>query len=290
MFYLLNPASGAHTVSVTFGSAVQHGVSAGSVSLSGVAQSAPSAAAINTATSGTAISASIAVATAGSWFMVDAVNSGAGSATFTVGSEPDLALGHRANRVPAAPAPPNRSLAPARRPPAGPPRSSSQLALSVAAFASRLPVAAALRDRAHHHDATGQPDRHHAVSSVTFSVVASGTAPLTVSMEKHWRHRDFSGATSSSLTDRQRAIGERRHLHRDRHQLRRLGDEQCHGHAHRQFRCHRTHDHDATRKPDREDRRQQRDLQRRRFGHSDAYLPVETRRYRYFRRHQLQLH
>jgi len=81
LFYLLNPAAGAHTVAVTFGGAV-NGVSAGSVSLSGVAQSAPTAAAINTATSGTAISASVAVSTAGSW-LVDVANSGAGSATLT---------------------------------------------------------------------------------------------------------------------------------------------------------------------------------------------------------------
>jgi len=83
LFYLLNPPTGAHTVAVTFGGAVND-VAAGSVSLSGVT-GAPATAAANTATSGTAISASATVATAGSW-LVDVVCSGASNATFTAGS------------------------------------------------------------------------------------------------------------------------------------------------------------------------------------------------------------
>ncbi len=74
LFYLLNPPAGAHTVSVTFGGAVNN-VAAGSVSLNGTS-GAPTAAGINTATSGTAISASVSVATANSW-LVDVVCSGA---------------------------------------------------------------------------------------------------------------------------------------------------------------------------------------------------------------------
>ena len=83
LFYLLNPPSGVHTVAVSFGGAINN-IAAGSVSLSGTT-GAPGAAAIATATSGSAISASVNVTTAGSW-VVDVVCSGASSATFPAGS------------------------------------------------------------------------------------------------------------------------------------------------------------------------------------------------------------
>ena len=191
LFYLLNPAAGAHTVSITFGGAV-NGVSAGSVSLSGVAQSAPSAAAINTATSGTAISASVTVATAGSW-LVDAVNSGSGNATFTAGSGQTSrwAIGQSSSGGAGSTKPISATGAASSSWTAA---SSSQLALSVAVFApsgGTTVTAPAI---------TTQPVSQTVTtgSSATFSVVASGTAPLTY----QWKlgGTNISGATSASYT------------------------------------------------------------------------------------------
>src|SRR5205814_1627087 len=54
LYYLLNPASGSHSVSVSFNGAV-NGIAAGSISLSGVS-GAPITAATGTVTSGNAIS------------------------------------------------------------------------------------------------------------------------------------------------------------------------------------------------------------------------------------------
>ena len=190
LFYLLNPAAGAHTVAVTFGGAV-NGVSAGSISLSGVAQSAPSAAAINTATSGTTISANIAVSTAGSW-LVDAANSGAGNATLTPGASQTKRWGIGQSSSGGAGS--TESVSSAGTASASwTASSSSQLALSVAAFAPSTGGATAPT-------ITTQPASQTvtAGSSVTFSVVASGTAPL--SYQWKFNGANISGATSSSFT------------------------------------------------------------------------------------------
>ena len=191
LFYLLNPAAGAHTVAITFGGAV-NGVSAGSVSLSGVAQSAPTAAAINTATSGTASSASVAVATAGSW-IVDVANSGASNATLTAGSSQTKRWGVSQSNSGGA----GSTAAPASTGTISvswTASSSSQLALSVAVFApsgGTTVTAPAI---------TTQPVSQTVTtgSSVTFSVVASGTAPLSY----QWKLgvTNISGATSASYT------------------------------------------------------------------------------------------
>jgi pectate lyase len=84
LFYQLNPASGAHTVVVTFQGPVD-GSSAGATSLAGVVQSAPQGAATNVDTSGAdSISTSITTTAANSW-VVDVVGSG-NSGSFTAGS------------------------------------------------------------------------------------------------------------------------------------------------------------------------------------------------------------
>ncbi len=191
LFYLLNPAAGAHTVAVTFGGAT-NGVSAGSVSLSGVAQSAPTAAVIATATSGTAISASVAVATAGSW-LVDVANSGASTATLTAGSSQTKRWGVSQSNSGGA----GSTAAPAATGTSSvswTASSSSQLALSVAVFApaggTTVTAPAITTQPASQTVTTG--------SSVTFSVVASGTAPLTY----QWKlgGTAISGATAASYT------------------------------------------------------------------------------------------
>jgi uncharacterized repeat protein (TIGR02543 family) len=84
LYYLLNsslPASGTYTVSVTFGGSV-NGVTAGAISLSGVAQAAPEATATNSSTSASSLSTNINVLTAGAW-VVDAVASGASTVTLS---------------------------------------------------------------------------------------------------------------------------------------------------------------------------------------------------------------
>ncbi len=81
LYYLANPAAGAHTVQVTFAGSV-NGVTAGAVSLSGVAAAAPEAVATNHLASGSTISTNISVLTSGAW-VVDVVGSGASSVSFT---------------------------------------------------------------------------------------------------------------------------------------------------------------------------------------------------------------
>lgn len=190
LFYVLNPAAGAHTVSVTFGGAA-NGINAGSVSLSGVAQSAPTAAAINTATSGNTISASVAVATTGSW-IVDVANSGASSSTLTPGASQTKRWGISQSNSggagsTAAPATGTSTVSWTAS-------SSSQLALSAAVFA---PAGGGTGTAP---TITTQPVNQAVTtgSSVTFSVVASGTAPLSY----QWRFNgtNISGATSASYT------------------------------------------------------------------------------------------
>jgi len=87
LFYALSaslPAAGTYSVVVTFQGAVD-GTSSGAVSLAGVRQAAPEAAATKVDTSGAdAISTSITAATAGDW-IVDVVGSG-NSGSFTAGS------------------------------------------------------------------------------------------------------------------------------------------------------------------------------------------------------------
>ena len=191
LFYLLNPPAGAHTIAVTFGGAV-NGVSAGSISLSGVAQSAPTAAAINTATSGTTISANITVSTAGSW-LVDAANSGAGNATLTPGASQTKRWGVGQSSSGGAGSTESVSSA-GTASVSWTASSGSQLALSVAAFA---PAAAG---GATAPTITTQPASQTVTvgSSVTFSVVASGTAPL--SYQWKFNGANISGATSTSYT------------------------------------------------------------------------------------------
>jgi pectate lyase len=191
LFYLLNPAAGAHTVAVTFGGAV-NGVSAGSISLSGVAQSAPTAAATNTATSGTTISANITVSTAGSW-LVDAANSGAGNATLTPGASQTKRWGIGQSSSGGAGSTESVSSA-GTASVSWTASSGSQLALSVAAFAPAAGGGATAPT------ITTQPASQTVTvgSSVTFSVVASGTAPL--SYQWKFNSANISGATSSSYT------------------------------------------------------------------------------------------
>ena len=189
LFYLLNPTSGAHTIAITFGGAVNN-VAAGSISLSGVS-GAPTTAATNTATSGTAISASATVSTAGSW-LVDVVCSGASSATFTAGSAQTVRWskavsgngGAGSTQAPSATGSVTTSYTAS---------SSSQLALAVAVFAPTSGGGTAPT-------ITTQPASQTvtAGSSVTFSVVASGTAPLSYQWAKGGTA--ISGATSAALT------------------------------------------------------------------------------------------
>jgi hypothetical protein len=190
LFYLLNPTAGSNTVAVTFSGAV-NGVSAGSVSLSGVAQSAPAAAGINTATSGTTISASVAVATAGSW-LVDVANSGASNATLTPGSGQTKRWGVGQTNSggagsTATPATGTASVSWTAS-------SSSQLALSVVVLAPSGGTTVTAPT------ITSQPVSQtvSVSSSATFSVTASGTAPLSY----QWRFNGtaISGATSASFT------------------------------------------------------------------------------------------
>jgi pectate lyase len=191
LYYLLNPASGANTISITFGGAV-NGVSAGSVSLTGVAQSAPTAAAIKTATSGTTISVNIAVATAGSW-IIDVANSGAGNATLTPGSSQTKRWGvgqtnsggAGSTTAPAATGTSTVSWTAS---------SSSQLALSAAVFAPSGGTTVTAPT------ITTQPASQTVTAggSVTFNVAASGTSPFTY----QWRFNgtNISGATSSTYS------------------------------------------------------------------------------------------
>lgn len=81
LYYLANPASGAHTVQVTFAGSV-NGITGGAVSLSGVANQAPEAVATNHVASGTTISTNISTLTSGAW-VVDVIGSGASSVSFT---------------------------------------------------------------------------------------------------------------------------------------------------------------------------------------------------------------
>ena len=87
LFYLLGaslPAAGANTVVVTFQGPVD-GISAGALSLAGVAQTAPQSVTARTDTSGAdSISTSITAGSAGAW-VVDVVGSG-NSGSFTAGS------------------------------------------------------------------------------------------------------------------------------------------------------------------------------------------------------------
>jgi hypothetical protein len=191
LFYILNPASGSNTISVTWGGAV-NGVSAGSISLSGVTQSAPSVAAIASATSGTTISANVAVATAGSW-LVSVANSGASNAVLTAGSGQIKRWGVGQTNSGGA----GSTAAPASTGTVSTSwtaSSSSQLALSVVVLtpsSGGTVTAPAI---------TSQPTSQTvtAGSSATFSVTASGTAPLSY----QWRFNgsNISGATSASYT------------------------------------------------------------------------------------------
>src|SRR4029079_17436620 len=91
-------AAGAHTVTVTFQGPVD-GVSASSVSFSGVSQTAPEAATTRTDTSGADyISTSITTRSANAW-VVDVVGSG-NSGSFTAGSGQSDATDREASRVP----------------------------------------------------------------------------------------------------------------------------------------------------------------------------------------------
>jgi hypothetical protein len=190
LFYLLNPASGTNTISVTWGGAV-NGISAGSISLAGVAQSAPSTAAINSATSGNTISANIAVATAGSW-LVSVANSGASNATLTPGSTQTKrwGLGQSNSGGAGSTATPATGTVSTTWTAS----SSSQLALSVVALApsggTSVTAPAITTQPASQTVTTG--------ASATFTVAASGTAPLSY----QWRFNgsNISGATSASYT------------------------------------------------------------------------------------------
>lgn len=81
IFYLANPATGARTVQVNFAGTV-NGVTAGAITLSGVAAQAPQAVATNQVASGSTITTNITTLTAGAW-VVDVVGSGASSVSFT---------------------------------------------------------------------------------------------------------------------------------------------------------------------------------------------------------------
>ncbi|ATC64553.1 hypothetical protein CMV30_11640 [Nibricoccus aquaticus] len=191
LFYLLNPASGTNTISVTWGGAV-NGISAGSTSLAGVTQSAPSVAAINSTTSGNTISANIAVATAGSW-LVSVANSGASNATLTAGSTQIKRWGLGQSNSGGAGS--TASPATGTVSTSWTASSSSQLALSVAVLTpssgGTTVVAPAI---------TTQPSSQTVTTgaSATLSVAASGTAPLSY----QWRFNGsaISGATSASYT------------------------------------------------------------------------------------------
>ncbi|HVW20222.1 MAG TPA: immunoglobulin domain-containing protein [Opitutaceae bacterium] len=192
LYYLLNPPAGAHTVSVTFGGAV-NGVSAGSISLSGVAQSAPAAAGVNSSTSAKTLSASASVATAGSW-VVDAVCSGAGNASFTPGASQTgrWAIGQSSSGGAGS------TLAPGATGTASTSwtaSSTSQMALSLAVFAPASGGGGATAPTI-----TTQPSSQSvpAGGNATFSVAATGTAPLSY----QWKFNGtaISGATSSSYT------------------------------------------------------------------------------------------
>jgi hypothetical protein len=191
LFYVLNPASGTNTISVTWGGAV-NGISAGSISLAGVAQSAPAAAAINSATSGTTISANVSVATAGSW-LVSVANSGAGNAVLTPGSGQTKrwGLGQTSSGGAGSTAAPASTGTVSTSWTAS---SSSQLALSV------VVVAPSSGGTVTAPSITSQPASQTvtAGSSATFTVTASGTAPLSY----QWRFNgsNISGATSASYT------------------------------------------------------------------------------------------
>ncbi len=189
LFYLLSPPSGTHTVSVTFGGTVND-VAAGSLSLSGTT-GAPGSAVIATATSGNAISASASVATAGSW-VVDVVCSGASNATFTAGSNQTVRWskpvagngGEGSTQAPANTGAVTSSYTAS---------SSSQLALSVAVVAPSGTTATAP-------SITTQPVSQTVTvgSPVTFTVAATGTAPLAYQWTKNGTA--ITDATSASYT------------------------------------------------------------------------------------------
>ncbi len=191
LFYLLNPASGTNTIAVTWGGAV-NGISAGSISLAGAAQSAPTLTAINSATSGNTISASLNVNTAGSW-LVSVANSGASNATLTPGSSQTKrwGLGQSSSGGAGSTAAPSATGAVSTFWTAS---SSSQLALSVVAIAPSGGTTVTAPS------ITTQPASQTvtAGSSATFTVAASGTAPLSY----QWRFNgsNISGATNASYT------------------------------------------------------------------------------------------
>jgi pectate lyase len=188
LFYLLSPAAGAHTVSITLGGSV-NGVSAGSVSLSGVAQSAP-AAATSILDSGTSISASINAPTANSW-LVDVAVSGAASTTLTPGSGQTLRWGNtQANSTGAQST--KALTATGTSSVSWTCANSSRMAVSVAVVAPNATTTPP--------SITTQPVSQtvNPGSSVTFSVVASGTAPL--SYQWKFNNANIAGATNSSFT------------------------------------------------------------------------------------------
>jgi uncharacterized repeat protein (TIGR02543 family) len=81
IFYLANPATGGRTIQVNFAGTV-NGITAGAITMSGVAAQAPQAVATNQVASGNTISTNITTLTAGAW-VVDVVGSGASSVSFT---------------------------------------------------------------------------------------------------------------------------------------------------------------------------------------------------------------
>ena len=190
LFYQLSPASGTHTVAIAFGGSV-NGVNVGAVSLSGVNAAAPAAAATSILDSGTALSASINVATANSW-LVDVVSSGAASAAFTAGSGQTSRWSNSQSNSSGAAS--TKSVATTGTATTSWTCSnSSRLALSALALAPSSTAATAPT-------ITTQPASQTvtAGSSVTFSVVASGTSPFTY----QWKFNGtaISGATSTSYT------------------------------------------------------------------------------------------
>jgi len=190
LYYLLNPAPGTHSVAVTFKGAV-NGVSAGSVSLSGVQQSAP-AAAINALDAGTSLSTSISVPAAGAW-LVDTLASGAANATLTP-SDAAMVKRWSKGQSNSAGAGATKALSTAG---AGSMSwnvsTSSQLAQSVAVFlpsgtAATAPVI------------ISQPSAVTVAAggNATFSVVASGSAPLAY--QWLFNGANLAGATASTLS------------------------------------------------------------------------------------------